>query len=167
MRFKVGDLVVHLAHGMGHVVSLEKKQLFGGEARLYYEVATQRNTVVWVPVETDIAATLRSVTTKSDLGLYQQVLIRKPETLNKDHRLRQIELIERLKHGSFQTICETVRDLTAHGWHKPLSDAGAALLRRTRDNLCQEWAVAAGVTVVEANKQVNALLLESKQAHLT
>ena len=166
MRFKVGDLVVHLAHGMGHIANLEKKQLFGGEARLYYEVVTQKNTV-WVPVDTNAEATLRALTPNSDLGLYQQVLIHKPEMLSQDHRLRQIELNERLKHGSFRTTCEVVRDLTAHGWHKPLSDAGAALLRRTRDNLCQEWAVAAGITVVEANKQVNALLLESKQAHQT
>lgn len=165
MRFKVGDLVVHLACGVGHVANLEKKQLFGGEARLYYEVATQKGTV-WVPVDTDAEATLRLLTSKSDLSLSQQILTRKPVALNKDHRSRQIELNERLKHGSFQAVCELVRDLTAHGWRKPLSDADAALLRRIHDNLCQEWAVAAGITVGEAHKQVNALLSESKHAHL-
>lgn len=164
MRFQVGDVVVHLAHGLGRIVNLEKKQLSGAEARLYYEVATQKSTV-WVPVEASPGGTLRSLTPKSDLSRYQQILKLKPQTLIKDHRLRQIGLHERLKNGAFQALCEVVRDLTAHSWRKPLSDADASLLRRAYDNLCQEWAAAAGVTMVEANQQINALLLESKQAH--
>jgi len=166
MRYKVGDYVVHLAHGMGQIANLEKKQLFGGEARLYYEVVTQKSTV-WVPVESATEGTLRSLTAKSELAHYQQILKRKPEALNADRRLRQVELNDRLKQGSFQAICEVVRDLTAHGWRKPLSDADAALLRRISDNLCQEWAAAAGVTVAEANQQVNALMFETKRAHAT
>ena len=166
MRFQVGDVVVHLAHGLGRIVNLEKKQLSGAEARLYYEVATQKSTV-WVPVESGAEGTLRSLTPKSALNRYQQVLKLKPETLIKDHRLRQIGLNERLKNGAFQALCEVVRDLTAQSWRKPLSDADAALLRRAHDNLCQEWAAAAGLTIIEANQQISALLLESKQAHQT
>jgi RNA polymerase-interacting CarD/CdnL/TRCF family regulator len=93
------------------------------------------------------------------------VLRLKPAALNKDHRMRQAELNERLKQGSFRSMCEVVRDLTAHGWRKPLSDADAALLRRIHDNLCQEWAMAAGVTVAEVDQQISQLLLEAKHAY--
>ena len=110
MQFKVGDYVVHFSYGPGQVVNLEKKQLFGGEARLYYEIMTPKN-AVWVPVETDAKATLRSVTSKSDLSTYRQILKSKPATLNKEHRVRHLELTDRLKYGSFQVLCEVVRDL--------------------------------------------------------
>jgi RNA polymerase-interacting CarD/CdnL/TRCF family regulator len=166
MRFKIGDYVVHLAHGLGQIVNLEKKHLSGGEARLYYEVVTQKSTV-WVPVQTESEGTLRSLTAKSELAHYQQILKRKPEALNADRRLRLAELNERLKQGSFQALCEVVRDLTAHGWRKPLSDSDAALLRRISDNLCQEWAAAAGVTVVEASQLITALMFETKRAYAT
>lgn len=164
MRFKIGDLVIHLAHGLGQIVSLEEKRLFGAETRLYYEVVTQKNTV-WVPVETQAASTLRSITSKSDLDLCEQVMRLKPEPLNKDQRLRQAELKERLKGGSLQVLCEVVRDLTAHGWRKPLSNTDADLLHRIHDNLCQEWGASAGLTVDEVNRQINTLLLEAKHAH--
>lgn len=166
MQFKIGDLVVHLAHGLGQVVNLQEKQLFGAQARLYYEVVTQKSTV-WVPVESQTVSTLRAITPRSDLELFEKVLRLKPVSLNKDHRQRQAELNERLKRGSFQALCEVVRDLTAHGWRKPLSDADAALLRRIHDNLCQEWAMAAGKTVAEVDQQINMLLLEARHVHQT
>ncbi len=163
MQFKVGDFVVHLAHGPGRIVNLEKKHLLGAEARLYYEVATQKSSV-WVLAENSAADTLRALIPKSDLDLYERILKHKPGALSKEYRLRQVELNERLKQGSFQSVCEVVRDLTAHGWRKPLSDSDAALLRRIHDNLCQEWATAAGITVSEATHQINTLLLEARHA---
>ncbi|MBI4632164.1 MAG: hypothetical protein HZC38_11420 [Chloroflexi bacterium] len=164
MQFKVGDYVVHFSYGPGQIVNLEKKQLFGGEARLYYEIMTPKN-AVWVPVEPGAKSTLRSVTSKSDLSTYRQILKSKPTTLSKEHRVRHLELTDRLKNGSFQILCEVVRDLTAHGWSKPLSDVDAALLRRVYDNVCQEWSITANITIVEANKYIGALLSEAKQAH--
>ena len=163
-QFKVGDYVVHFSYGPGQIVNLEKKQLFGGEARLYYELMTPKN-AVWVPVEAASKPTLRSLTSKSELNAYRQILKSKPATLNKEHRVRHLELTDRLKNGSFQVLCEVVRDLTAHGWSKPLSDVDAALLRRVYDNVCQEWSITSNITIVEANKYINALLFEAKQAH--
>lgn len=166
MQFKVGDFVVHSAYGLGQVVTLQKKQLSEGEARLYYEVATQKNNV-WVPVDSAATGTLRALTTKADLNRFKEVLRAKPQPLNVDRRVRQTEINERLKRGSFQTICEVVRDLTALGWRKPLGEADSALLRRATDTLCQEWAAAANSTVLVAQQQISALIAESKQAYLS
>lgn len=58
-----------------------------------------------------------------------------------------------------------VRDLTACAWQKPLKDVEAALLLKIRMDLCREWAVADGVALAEAIREVEALLKESQQAH--
>jgi RNA polymerase-interacting CarD/CdnL/TRCF family regulator len=67
-------------------------------------------------------------------------------------------LAARLRGGSFQTLCEVVRDLTARGRIKPLNEADSAALRRARAAMLQEWAAAAGVTPAEAAAEVDALL---------
>jgi len=164
MQFNVGDVVVHPAHGVGRIVKLEEKRLFGAEARLYYELSTAKSTV-WVPVEGNLTAALRPVTSKNALAHYRNLLKSRSAALDKDHRQRNLELNARLKDGSFQAVCAVIRDLTAHGWKTPLNDGDAALLRKTRENCYQEWAAAAGVQVTQASQEIEALLAEARQKY--
>lgn len=164
MPYQVNDSVVHPAHGVGRVVALAMQHFFDAEARLYYEIDLQRNRV-WVPVDAGPASGLRPVTPKSDLARYRRVLQSRPTSLILDSRQRHLELVGRLKVGLFQTSCEVVRDLTARRWVKPLNEMDSRTLRRTHEGLCQEWAAAAGISVQEAAKEIDALLLEGRQAH--
>jgi RNA polymerase-interacting CarD/CdnL/TRCF family regulator len=147
MLFNVGDWVVHPLHGVGQVIGVERKPL-AQEAQLYYEIAIVKGTL-WVAVEMPPAG-LRGVTTKGDLPRYRTVLKSAPGLLNKDYHQRRGEV---------------VRDLTAYGWLKGLSEVDAGLLRRAHDSLCQEWATAEAVTVVEAAQEVEALLREARQVY--
>jgi len=164
MQFKVGDAVVHPVYGVGQVVRLDTKRFTGSEARQYYQVSTQKTTI-WVPVETYEAIGLRRLTNKPDLAVYRDLLSGRPDSLDKAHSKRRLELAERMKQGSFQALCEMVRDLTARSWSKPLGSADAVSLRKARDLLCQEWAASNGVSIAEAVQEVEALLLEGKRAH--
>jgi RNA polymerase-interacting CarD/CdnL/TRCF family regulator len=164
MPFQVDDRVVHPTHGVGRVVGLVTQRFSEAEARLYYEIAIQRSTV-WIPVDADTARELRPLTPKAELARYRNVLRSRPASLTADHRQRRLDLLSRLKAGSFQSLCEVVRDLTARGWQKALGEMDATALRKTRDGLCQEWAAADGVSVLDAVKEVDALLLEGRQAY--
>ena len=166
MEFKAGDYVVHPAYGVGSILRLEEKQLAETEMRLYYVLAVEHSTV-WVPVKSNGAIGLRGVTPKNELEQYRRVLKSKPAALDRDHHKRRFEISERLKQGSFRAICETARDLTAFGWNKPLNDVDAGLLQKVRDNLCREWAAAEGVTVADASREVDDLLLAARQAYKT
>ncbi len=164
MQFKVGERVVHPAHGIGRIVKIEEKRLFGGEARLYYEVATPKNTI-WVPIEAGKTVGLRPLMTKDDLTRFRGILKSRPTTLNKDHRQRHLELMDRLKQGSLQVICEVVRDLTARTWQKPLNEADTISLRKAHDQLCQEWAAAKDVSTAQASEEIAELLSETRRMH--
>lgn len=164
MPYQVNDCVVHPAHGVGRVVALAMQRFFDVEARLYYEIAIQRNTV-WVPVDTGAASGLRPVTPKSELKRYRRILQSQPVALILDPRQRHLELLNRLKAGLFQTACEIVRDLTARRWLKPLNEMDARTLRKTHAGLCQEWAEAEGVPVAEAIQEVDALLKLGRQTY--
>jgi CarD family transcriptional regulator len=164
MRFQVDDQVVHPKHGVGRVVRLEERR-FGQEAtRLYYRVALANGTI-WVPVDASDCG-LRKLTSRRELPRYGSVLKSRPTPLSTNHRQRQLELLERMKLSSLQARCEVVRDLAALGWRKPLGESSAVLLRAAHAALDEEWAAVEGLTVHEATREVEALLLEGKRAYL-
>jgi RNA polymerase-interacting CarD/CdnL/TRCF family regulator len=157
MEFKIGDLVVLPAYGVGHIREIEEKNFSEQGTRLYYEIVLIKRTI-WIPVEAHEVSGLRLVTIKDDLDHYRNLLKDLPVVLNTNHQRRQLELISRLKQGSFQVVCEVVRDLTAWGGRKPLGQTDTALLQKTRQSLYQEWATAAGITTIEAIKEIDSLL---------
>lgn len=164
MPFKIGDQVVHPAFGIGHIDAVEEKEYSGEAAQPYYKVTQPRHTM-WVRVEAREATGLRLVTARSELNHYRDVLKSLPIPLEKDAQ-RQAELVSRLRQGSFQGVCEAMRDLTAWSWLKPLNQADTTTLQKTQDSLYQEWAAAAGVSPTEASREIDALLLTNRPAYL-
>jgi len=164
MRYSAGDRIVHARHGVGRIVGLQNRS-FGEEGpREYYEIAIAGGTV-WVPAE-GASQALRKVTPRSELPKYRGLLRSQPVAIAADTKALRLELVDRRLEPSFRARCELVRDLTAHGWNKPLNESSGAILRVVRHALCSEWAVAEGVTVEVATKEVEALLLEGKAAFL-
>lgn len=161
MQFKVGDQVVHASHGSGQIVAIEEKRLSGGDSRLYYAVRTNKSTV-WVPVDSDNASSLRPLITNSALAHCRVLLKGPPAPLNADRRQRYFDLTTRLRQGSFEVLCEVVRDLNAYGWPKPLSESDGSALRKIKEDVCWEWAAAAEVSLAEASREVAALLQEGR-----
>lgn len=151
------------AYGIGHIREIEEKNFSEQGARLYYKIALSNRTI-WIPVEAHEVSGLRLVTAKSDLDYYRSLLSSSPVPLEKDYHRRHLELTSRLKQGSFQVMCEVVRDLTGLGWQKPLGRSDAAILQRTRERLLQEWATSASVSMAEATAEIDSLLLKTRQA---
>ena len=167
MQFKVGDFVVHPAYGIGHIVKVEEKQFPKKSAmRLYYQVTMPNRNTMWTPVEAQGACGLRLVTTKNDLDQYRKLLKSRPVRPGRNHNPRYLELVSRLKQGSFRVTCEVVRDLTLSNRRKPLGITNKTILRRTQERLYQEWATAADISVAEATKEINALLQETEKRPL-
>lgn len=168
MRYQVDDRVVHIHHGVGRVVGLVNSSFAGTESKLYYEIALGQSTV-WVPVQPAASASveLRALTRKRDLEQYRQVLRGQPTKLSTDHRQRRLDLVELLKAGTFENLCMIVRDLTAQSHLKALNDVDSLTLRQAHTNLTQEWAAADGISLVEAARQIEALLRERSQASVT
>ena len=165
MPFKAGDCVVHPTYGVSSVVRLEERQLAEVTPRLYYVLSAEKSTI-WVPVATSDHIGLRYLTPKRDLEKHRALLSGRPTALSKDHRDRRLTIVERLKQGSFEGICEVVRDLSALAWRKPLSDADAALYHQAHDNLCHEWAASGHMSIEAAVTEVDGLLARARQTYM-
>jgi len=164
MGFISGDDVVHPNYGVGNIVRLEERQLAEVETRQYYVLAFGKTTV-WLPVQAGAASPLRRVTAPRDLDRYRTLLKSRPAALDRDYKKRRLDLNEQLAHGSFQVVCEVVRDLTALGWNKPMNELDASMLKKVRANLWQEWATSTGQALPEAITEVNALLQAGEQTY--
>jgi RNA polymerase-interacting CarD/CdnL/TRCF family regulator len=164
MEFIPGDAIVHPSYGVGNIVRLENRQLAEIEMRRYYVLAFGTMTV-WIPVHADGSTILRAVTAKQDLEQYRTLLKSCPAVLERDHKKRRSDIYEQLTHGSFRVMCEVVRDLTALGWFRTMGEVDSTILKKVRDNLWREWAVATGLPLMEVVLEVNGLLQAGEQAH--
>ena len=158
--FEIGDKVVHPQHGVGQVVKLEEREFERGDSRRYYEISIPGGSTVWVPVDLSNSG-LRRLAQKSELDRCRKILQARPLPLTEDGRIRQSELIARLKHGTIAVQCEVVRDLSAFVAHKPAYGAITAFLETLLRVLCQEWALVQETTMAEAMSEISSLLENS------
>ena len=166
MTFKIDQRVVYPAFGVGQIVGKVSKRFFEAQLLDYYEIVNDRSTV-WVQVHDAVAKGLRALTRQDELANYREVLGGRPVGLNQDARQRQADFHGQLRRYTMQDLCEMVRDLSARGWSKPLGEYDASGLRKSRIGLCQEWAVADGISIIEANAEVDRLLLTARQTYQT
>lgn len=166
MEFRSGDGVVHPNYGVGSIVRLEERQLAEANTRWYYVLAFGKTTV-WLPVDTVGSSALRLITAPRDLDRYRTLLKSRPVELDRDYKKRRLDINAQLMHGSFQIVCEIVRDLTALGWYRPLAGVDASLLSKVRANLWEEWATSTGRPLPEAIHEVTTLLEAGEQTYKT
>jgi CarD family transcriptional regulator len=162
MHFKVGDFVIHPIYGLGHITKIEEKQFSEKETRLYYKITLPSRTI-WLPTEARTMIGLRSVTAKSELDHYRNILKSCPTPLNDTNIRQPMELAARLKEGSFQVMCEIVRDLTLLSRQKTLGRTDNDTLKKARERLLEEWSAAEGVSVAEATIEVESLLQTAQE----
>ena len=159
--FEIGNTVVHPQHGVGQIVKLEDREFERGHTRRYYEISIPGGSTVWVPVDLSDSG-LRPLAKKSDLAHCREILQARPLPLTEDGRVRQSELIARLKQGTIAVHCEVVRDLSAFVAHKPAYGTISAFLEGMLRVLCQEWAMVQEITTSEAMVEISSLLGQNK-----
>lgn len=162
MKFSIGDRVVHPQQGVGYVAKLEEKQFEPNKPRMYYVILIP-DTTMWVPVDLSTSG-LRKLSVRSELEQCRQVLQSRPHPLTPDRSLLS-SLIGHINQGTITGHCEVVRDLAAHGWHKPMYGPMSEFQRVILNVLTQEWAVVEGISVVEAAHEINILLNQGRAAY--
>lgn len=155
--FEIGDRVVHPQYGVGQIVKLENREFERGDTRRYYEIQIPGGSTVWVPVDLSNSG-LRRLAHKSELGHCRGILSARPLPLTEDGRVRQTDLVARLKQGTIAAQCEVVRDVSAFVAHKPSYGMLSTFLEAMLRVLCQEWAIVEGITISEAMSEISGLL---------
>lgn len=161
MNFNKGDRVVHRNFGVGTVASIEGMGLSGNEQRLFYRVNFNKTTV-WVPVGIQPEGGLRPITPTGHLDQYRALLKSSPVQLDRDFYKRRSELEKRMDRGTFQGLCEVIRDLNGLKDKKQLNNYEKTLYKRTWEALVLEWSMTSGGSQYETMSEIDGCLAYGK-----
>lgn len=165
MQFQIGEQVVHPVYGVGTVKTLSEQRFGAGQTHQYYEVATDDATV-WVPIDEQGGTVLREIASKRMLAECRRLLSSAPVPFDANHKMRQLEIAERLKGALLPALCGMVRDLRARSLNAPLPATEDRVLRRIYKILCEEWAASDGVSTQTALHEIEDLLQAARGSQL-
>ncbi len=141
--FKVGDLAVYPAHGVGLIEAIEEKEI-GGATLVFYVMRILENDMkIMIPKNNTETVGLRSIISKKDVERVYSILEEKdikftPQTWNRRYR----EYMERIKTGSIFDLAAVLRDLYILQMDKPLSFGERKMLETAKALLVKELSIA-------------------------
>ncbi len=141
--FKVGDLAVYPAHGVGLIEAIEEKEI-GGSTLVFYVMRILENDMkIMIPKNNTEAVGLRSIISPKDVERVYSILEEKdvkftPQTWNRRYR----EYMERIKTGSIFDLAAVLRDLYILQMDKPLSFGEKKMLETAKTLLVKELSIA-------------------------
>ncbi|MGB5995651.1 MAG: CarD family transcriptional regulator [Candidatus Deferrimicrobiaceae bacterium] len=155
MNFKVGDLAVYPAQGIGMVQAIETKSISGGEKESFYVLRiVDTGVTIMIPMGNVEQVGLRRIMDSKSVRSIYKILQNSdvgidPQPWNRRYR----QYMDKLKSGSPFEIAEVLRNLLRLKGEKVLSFGERKMLDTARTLLVKEISIAKSVTeeVVEAD----------------
>ncbi|MBI4125268.1 MAG: CarD family transcriptional regulator [Deltaproteobacteria bacterium] len=143
-EFKVGDIAVYPAHGVGEVMGIEHREIAGSRAQFYILKIMDSGMTIMVPTTNVKHVGLREVIGEEEVYHVYDILKERGEyaiteqTWNRRYR----EYMDKIKTGSIYEIAEVMRDLSMLRFEKELSFGERKMLDTARNLIIKELAVA-------------------------
>ena len=154
--FQVGDQVIHWVYGLGEIIELDEKALFGHTSKYY--VVQIRDLTLWVPFNESGEHCLRFPTPAGDFKRLFRILSSPGEPLSTDRFLRKTQLTEFMKARTLESICRLIRDLIAYKRTNKINESDTSTLDRATNLLLNEWSLALSIPVQQAEHELKSLL---------
>jgi CarD family transcriptional regulator len=158
-RFKVGDLAVYPAHGVGRIDAIETKVVNGEEHDFYIMKVIENAMVIMIPTWNVESVGLRDVISKKDIPKILDVMRSKQEQPmdNQTWNRRYREYMEKIKTGSLYEVAEVYRDLSLLKLTKDLSFGERKLYDTAQNLLVKELSTAKNKNEKAIIKEIEAL----------
>ena len=158
-RFKVGDLAVYPAHGVGRIEAIETKVVNGEEHDFYIMKVIENAMVIMIPTWNVASVGLRDVIQKKDIPKIFEVMRSRQEQPmdNQTWNRRYREYMEKIKTGSLFEVAEVYRDLSLLKMTKDLSFGERKLYDTAQNLLVKELSTAKNKSEKTVIKEIEAL----------
>jgi CarD family transcriptional regulator len=155
--FKVGDLAVYPAQGVGVIEAIENREV-GGSKQLFYIMKIMGNGMkIMIPMNGAKAVGLREVILETDIPKVYAILRNKDVTIDKQTwNKRYREYLEKIKTGSVFEIARVLRDLFILKSDKNLSFGERKMMDTAKSLLIKEISIASNAeeTKIEEDLKV-------------
>ena len=158
-RFKVGDLAVYPAHGVGRIEAIETKVVNGEENDFYIMKVIENAMVIMIPTWNVDSVGLRDVIQKKDIPKIFDVMRSRQEQPmdNQTWNRRYRDYMEKIKTGSLFEVAEVYRDLSLLKLTKDLSFGERKLYDTAQNLLVKELSTAKSINEKVVIKEIEAL----------
>lgn len=141
--FKVGDLAVYPAQGVGVIEAIENREVLGNN-QLFYIMRIMGNGMrIMIPMDSAEGVGLRELISEQEIPLIYEILRNKNVTIDKQTwNKRYREYLEKIKTGSVFEIARVLRDLFILKSDKNLSFGERKMMDTAKNLLIKEISIA-------------------------
>ena len=156
--FKIGDLAVYPAQGVGVIESIEKKEIMGNKQMFYIMKIMGNGMKIMIPTDSADSVGLREVIHKDDISKIYDILRCKDVTIDKQTwNKRYREYLEKIKTGSVFEIASVLRALLVLTTDKNLSFGERKIMDTAKNLLIKEISVASKLEETKVEKDLEML----------
>lgn len=142
-EFKVGDMAVYPAHGVGEITSIEKREIAGNTHQFYIMKILDSGMTIMVPTGNVRSVGLRELISIDEVDIVYDILRERDISINEQTWNRRYrEYMDKIKTGSVYEIAEVMRDLMLLRYEKELSFGERKMLDTARTLIVKELAIA-------------------------
>jgi CarD family transcriptional regulator len=153
--FKVGDLAVYPAQGVGIIEAIEHRDV-GGSRQLFYVMKIMGNGMkIMIPMNSAKSVGLREVIMETEIPKVYAILRNKDVTIDKQTwNKRYREYLEKIKTGSVFEIARVLRDLFILKSDKNLSFGERKMMDTAKNLLIKEISVASNAEETQVEEDL-------------
>jgi len=157
--FKVGDLAVYPAQGVGIIEAIENKEYMGNR-QLFYIMKIMGNGIkIMIPIDCAESVGLREVIPETEIPKVYEILKNKDITIDKQTwNKRYKEYLDKIKTGSVYEIARVLRDLFILKSDKNLSFGEKKMMDTARNLLVKEISIASHSEETKIERDLSSIL---------
>jgi len=154
--FKIGDLAVYPAHGVGIIERIESQEISGSSQDFYVMRILDNDMIIMIPTQNVDSVGLRRIIGKKEVPKLYSILEKRDVVIdNQTWNRRYREYTDKIKTGSVYEVAEVYRDLLILKIEKELSFGERKMLDTARGLLVKEIALAKKVEEEQIEKDLD------------
>ena len=154
--FKVGDLAVYPAHGVGLIERIESQEISGCRQDFYVMRILDNGMIIMIPTNNVENVGLREIIEHTEIPKLYSILKKRDVPIdNQTWNRRYREYMDKIKTGSVFEVAEVYRDLLILKVEKDLSFGERKMLNTARNLLVKEISLAKKVGEEQVEKELD------------
>ena len=159
LDFRPNDFVVYPAHGVGQIISVEEQEVAGITLELFVVSFEKDKMTLRVPTDKATMIGMRSLSSPDVINKAMHTLKGKAKVKRAMWSRRAQEYEQKINSGDLIAIAEVVRDLHRTDDQREQSYSERQLYEAALERLTREVAAVSGTDEVNAQKQVDDVLV--------
>ena len=154
--FKVGDLAVYPAHGVGLIERIETQEISGCRQDFYVMRILDNGMIIMIPTNNVENVGLREIIEHAEVATLYSILKKRDVPIdNQTWNRRYREYMDKIKTGSVFEVAEVYRDLLILKVEKDLSFGERKMLDTARNLLVKEISLAKKVGEEQVEEELD------------